>query len=284
MHLLDKIKNQQKLKQYIQSVKALHEVCHFKKVRLTGGEPLLFQGIEYLIHELKEIGIPKITLTTNGVFLKEKAEALWMAGLKSINVSLDSLNQDTFFEITKRKNSQKVLDGIEEAKKIGFQIKLNTVVMKTVNEHEIIPLFLYAKERNIGIRYLEFMQMGYLREEFETYFFSSDLILKQLSQVAEFLPLEKEKNATANEWMTTDFYKFGIIANTTKPFCQDCDRLRLGSDMKLYGCLSNATGISVTPALLQNPEELQKSLALALSQKQKVAFTGSELSMKYIGG
>lgn len=277
-----KIKSHAKIKEYLKNVTQLHELCGFEAIRLTGGEPLLFNGIEYLIYELSQMGIPKIALTTNAVFLEDKAEVLKDAGLNSINISLDAIEEDAFYQITKRRNLDKVLRGIDKAQELHFGMKINAVIMKGLNDNQVLPLFKYFKQKEITIRYLEFMQMGYLHSEFEQNFFSQQQILDRLAGITDFYALERDPSSTSNYWITSDLYKFGIIANTTAPFCKDCDRLRLGNDMKIYGCLSNPNGFSVSE--VKEKQELKTILEKALDQKQSLAFKGSELSMKYIGG
>ncbi len=277
------ISEQIKGRKYLKQVKALHEICHFEEVRLTGGEPLLFQGIEVLISELKKIGLPKVKLTTNGVVLGAKARLLKQAGLENVNVSLDALDKDRYSAMSRRNNLSQVLKSIEIAKLEGLNPKVNAVIMRGINEDQIIPLFNYFHERRIPLRYLEFMQMGHLHTDYERYLYSQAEILEKLSQEANFIPLERPKASTANYWQLSDGYQFGIIANTSRPFCEDCDRLRIGSDGKVYGCLSNEVGFDYDPDL-STKEQTIRLLENALALKQRLSFQGSELSMKFIGG
>ncbi len=269
--------------EYIKIIKSLHLKLNLETVRLTGGEPLLYKEISNLIEELREIGIKKVKLTTNAVFLKEKAVSLNNAGISSINVSLDSLDPESFFKITKRRNLKKILDGIDHALAIGISVKLNTVVMKGMNTDQILPLLEFAKERSISIRFLEIMKMGHLHNSYHDLYFSQEEILEKIAEQHQFIPMDREHGATATYWITDKKQIFGIIANESHPFCGDCNRLRLDSYGNIYGCLSNDNGISIKDHS-DDSLKLEYSLKQALSQKQEIQFAGSVMSMRYIGG
>ena len=267
----------------LEIVAKLHQLLPLQTVRLTGGEPLLYKEIIAFTAGLTALGIPEIKLTTNGFLLKEYAHKLHEAGLASINVSLDAVESGAFFRISKRKNLSRILEGIDTAVAAGLHVKLNTVVMKGMNEDQVLPIFEYAKARNLTLRYLELMKMGHLFEsEAENNFFSASQILQHLAEKYTFTPLPRQPAATANYWQTPDGYRFGIIANESSPFCQDCNRLRLDSQGNLYGCLSSETAI---PANLHEPDEVWTAkLQQALLQKQPLRFKGSPVSMIAIGG
>ena len=266
----------------VRSVGAINQLSPLKNVRLTGGEPMLFSGLSDLIRRLKGIGIPHVSMTTNAVFLGKKAEELKAAGLDRVNISLDAVTRDSFAEITRKKNFNKVLEGIEASLYFGLEPKINAVIMKGVNDHQVLPLFEFAKERNISIRYLEVMKMGHMADQFESNFFSQEDILSRIQIKYDVYPVERQKASTANYWLTDDLYKFGIIANESAPFCKDCDRLRLDHSGKIFGCLSNSEGVKLTSP---DPSAgLREKLEFALGQKQAIQFKGSELIMKNIGG
>ncbi len=269
--------------EYIKIIKSLHLKLNLETVRLTGGEPLLYKDINNLIEGIREIGIKKIKLTTNAVILKEKAVSLKNAGISSINVSLDSLDPESFFKITKRRNLKKILEGIDHALAIGIPVKLNTVVMKGMNTDQILPLLEFAKERSISIRFLEVMKMGHLHNSYHELYFSQEEILEKIAEQHQFIPIDREHGATATYWTTDKKQVFGIIANESHPFCGDCNRLRLDSFGNIYGCLSNDNGISIKEHS-DDSLKLEYSLKQALSQKQEIQFAGSVMSMRYIGG
>lgn len=266
----------------LQTIKKLHEVLQLKTIRLTGGEPLLYHELIPVIKGIKAIGIDDIKLTTNGFLLERMALSIKEAGINSINVSLDAIDEDGFFLMSKRNNVQRVLDGIDAALKAGLQIKINAVIMKGVNDTQLLPLVDYAFERNITIRFLEIMAMGHLHAEPTKYLFTQEDILSAIATKYSFKKKERIHSATANYWQTDTGNTFGIIANNSEPFCQDCDRLRLDSDGNMYGCLSSNHPISLHN--VDDRQTLISKLQEAMDQKQSIKFVGSDLSMLHIGG
>jgi len=266
----------------IKLVGRLHTLLSLETLRLTGGEPLLSSQLIPVLYGIKKFGIPAIKMTTNGFLLEDKAKALKEGGITSINVSLDAVNQQTFERISQRQNLNKIIRGIDLALDLGIPVKLNAVIMKGINEQEIIPLVEFAKSRNIQIRFLELMKMGHLHNRKDNPVFTEADILRVLASQYLFEKLPRKASATANLWQMSDNFTFGIIANESSPFCTDCDRLRIDSEGNMYGCLS-----SNIPIKLDNNEcdsEWNEKLGLALSHKQLISFTGSALSMIEIGG
>ncbi|MFK7900627.1 MAG: GTP 3',8-cyclase MoaA [Cyclobacteriaceae bacterium] len=265
----------------IECITAIHKTNPLETIRLTGGEPLLFKKIDYLLAELVAQQVKNIKLTTNGVLLDQFAERLAQAGVKKINVSLDAIDPGVFFRVTRRKNITKVFKGIDAALEAGIEVKINMVVMKGVNDGQILPMMNYAREKDCIIRFLELMQMGHMNHQYDEYFFSEKEMLQTIGK--NHFKIEREKSATANYWLTEEGQTFGIISNTSTPFCHDCNRLRLDSFGNIFGCLSNPKGFNVHQAI-HNPQEMESLLVQALDQKQATHFTGSKLSMQHIGG
>jgi cyclic pyranopterin phosphate synthase len=244
----------------------------------------LYPGIVSLITGLaKEMETVRFTLTTNGYLLASHARALASAGLTDLNVSLDAVDTASFHRVTGKKGLDKVVAGITAARDAGIQVKINSVIMKGVNEQEILPLLRFGQARGIPVRFLELMKMGHLHYRYRDHFFSlQDMIAVIRSAGIAFRALGRAAHGTACYWQLADGYHFGIIANETVPFCRDCDRLRLDSQGNIYGCLSSDTPLAVFP-YLQDREQLENRLREALSHK-KTAFTGSTISMRHIGG
>lgn len=261
----------------------LHRQLDLQTLRLTGGEPLLYRDLAAIVNGALQIGIEDLALTTNGVLLEQQAETLKKAGLKSINVSLDAIDEETFFKISRRRGLNKILRGIDKALECGIEVKLNAVVMRGINAHQILPLLDYAFGKKLKIRFLEVMAMGHLHENPGQYFFSQQEILSVIETRHSIAGLPRKIAATANYWQTAKGHIFGIIANETAPFCGDCNRLRLDSFGNIYGCLSSNTPIPVGEAAAGSAE-LTGKLEQAMSQKQAFKFTGSDLSMMHIGG
>lgn len=266
--------------QYLKIIEVLHTVLKLETVRLTGGEPTLYKELIPLIIGIRDRGIEKIKMTSNATQLD--AFNLKKAGLTSVNISLDAIDAAISFDISKRNKLLQILTSIDKAIEAGIQVKINSVVMKGVNDNQVLKLFEYAKARNISIRFLELMQMGHLYHNFHQHFLSEEQILKTISAHYEITPLGREINATAKYWRTKDGYKFGIISNESDPFCNDCNRLRLDSYGNIYGCLSDHHPITILDCL-EDEQVIKERLLTALSQK-KTKFSGSELSMLHIGG
>lgn len=251
-----------------------------KEIHLTGGEPTLHKDLPKLVQIAKEEKIPNIALTSNGFFRDGLIQDLKLAGLDRMNFSIDSLSQESFSLISgKNLPVIRLINRIEEAIQEGLEVKLNCTVLKGYNEDQIRPLLRWAGERNLPIRYLELMKMGPLRAKHSELFFSAAKIKEELSQEFDFGPEVTPIDSTAKYYRTAENFRFGIIANHTEPFCDGCNRLRMDHLGKIYGCLSDFRSFPVS----ENESELEHSLHLAMKTK-KNEFTGSELSMKYIGG
>jgi cyclic pyranopterin phosphate synthase len=268
--------------QFIEIIARLHQLLSLKTIRLTGGEPTLYRELVPLIEGIRRTGIAQIKMTTNASLLGPKIEALRKAGLTSINVSLDALEPQAFHSISGRRNLPRILDGIDKAIRVGVAVKINCVVMKGLNDHQILPLLQFSKERSIPVRFLELMQMGHLYGNFDQHFFPEKEIIHTLSEAYEFIELPREDSATAKYFMMPDGYQFGVISNESDPFCNDCNRLRLDSYGNIFGCLSDNRPINIIDHL-HDPQEINFRLTQAISQK-KMKFSGSKLSMLAIGG
>ncbi|UEG50102.1 radical SAM protein [Ferruginibacter lapsinanis] len=266
----------------LQTIQQLHDLLQLETIRLTGGEPLLYHELIPVIKGIKAMGIDEIKLTTNGFLLERMAEQMKDAGMRSINVSLDAIDEDVFFLMSKRSHVQRILDGIDKAVDAGLQVKINAVIMKGVNDTQLLPLLDYAFARNITIRFLEVMAMGHLHAEPAKYLFTQEDILSTIATKYNFKKINRADSSTANYWQTEAGNKFGIIANESEPFCHDCNRLRLDSDGNIYGCLSSNHPISLKH--VTDTQTLIEKLQQAMDQKQVAKFVGSELSMLHIGG
>jgi cyclic pyranopterin phosphate synthase len=272
--------NPEQLTEIIQN---LHQKLDFDTIRLTGGEPTLYKELVELVRNLSELNVP-LKMTSNGFLLSKMAKQLADAGLESINISLDAIDEVVFEKMAKRKGLSRVLEGIESCIQNGIQVKLNAVIMKGLNDSQVLPLFEYAKGKGISIRYLELMRMGHLfSSKFDDYFYSQNQILEAIARKYDFVEKERTPSATANVWQTTDGFEFGIIANESEPFCKDCDRLRLDMKGHLYGCLSENKSVSISENEMTD-QNLEQVLQEALGHKQPVKFTGSSLTMIGIGG
>jgi len=224
-----------------------------EKIRLTGGEPLVRQNLDRLVGKLSAIeGLRDLCLTTNGALLAEKVEALKQAGLRRLNVSLDSLDRDKFRRMTKRGDLDKVLEGIFAAKKHGLDpIKLNAVIERDVNDEDILPLVEFSREHGFAMRFIEYMDVGNANN-----WTSEKLVAKKeiIAKIHSQYPL-KEIGRAQGSAPSVD-YEFvdgrgdiGVIASVTEPFCSSCTRARITADGKIVTCLFSEVGHDVKQLL-----------------------------------
>jgi len=271
--------------QMLRLVRMLKEHAGIEKVRLTGGEPLLYPNLIPVISGIREMGIGNIGMTTNGQLLAKKVKALVEAGLQNVNLSLDSLEPEKFKRLGRVGKLHKTLEGIEECMKIGLRVKVNMVVVKGENEDEIVKMLEYGVRQGVEIRYLELMAMGPLYKKDDFNLVTMHEILERISTRYTVQPVSAEVDSTSLRYWVPGGY-FGIIPNNSAPFCSTCSRLRLTSNGQLIGCLSNPAPLSIRH-LLDHPdpqEPLQKLVQKSISYKQDAAFTGSALVMSRIGG
>ncbi|MDU9761233.1 GTP 3',8-cyclase MoaA [Helicobacter pylori] len=230
-----------------------------KKIRITGGEPLLRKGLDEFIAKLhaynKEVAL---VLSTNGFLLKKMAKDLKNAGLSRVNVSLDSLKSDRVLKISQKDALKNTLEGIEESLKVGLKLKLNTVVMKSVNDDEILDLLEYAKNRRIQIRYIEFMENTHAKSLVKG--LKEEEILDLIAQKYKIMETEKPKQGSSKIYTLENGYQFGIIAPHSDDFCQSCNRIRLASDGKICPCLYYQDAIDAKEAIMNKDAKNIKRL------------------------
>ena len=212
------------------------------KVRITGGEPLVRKDLPELVRKIAAIPeIRDLGLTTNGVLLPELAEPLWRAGLRRINIHLDTLDRGRFIEINRRDELERVLEGIALCRRLGYRpIKINVVAVKDLIEPDIVPLARFGRENDLDVRYIEFMPLDAQRLWDRNRILLAGDILKMLSR--EVGPLvevpDPDPRAPATEYRYADGGgQVGFIASVSRPFCLNCNRIRLTADGKLRYCL-----------------------------------------------
>ncbi len=213
-----------------------------RKVRITGGEPTVRRDLPALVRKLSAIdGLEDLSLTTNGVLLPELAEPLYEAGLRRINIHLDTLDPERFFRITRRDVHGRVLEGIEACRRLGYApIKINVVVVRGESEPDIIPLARFGRERGLVVRYIEFMPLDGQGLWHPDRVLLGSEILEILQR--EFGPMraapDQDPRSPAVEYVFPDGRgKIGLIRSVSDPFCRSCNRIRLTADGKLRYCL-----------------------------------------------
>lgn len=223
------------------------------KVRLTGGEPLLRKDLERLVGKLSVLpGVKDLCLTTNGSHLAEKAEALKAAGLRRINVSIDTLDPEKFKRMTKRGDLARVLKGLFTAKEIGLaSIKINAVIERGVNDGDIIELVDFARKHRFAMRFIEYMDVGNSNSWKSEKMMSKMEILETIQARYPLREIGREDgSAPSVDYQFTDGGgDVGVIASVTEPFCSSCTRARLTADGKLVTCLFSNTGYDLKSML-----------------------------------
>jgi len=238
-----------------------------EKIRLTGGEPLVRQNLDQLVAKVAAIsGLKDLCLTTNGALLAEKIDSLKAAGLKRINISLDTLDPEKFRRMTKRGDLEKVLEGIFAAKDHGLHpIKLNAVIERGVNDDDILELVEFSREHGLAIRFIEYMDVGNSNNWTSEKLVSKAEILEKISSRYPLREIGRDQGSAPS--VDYEFIDgrgdLGVIASVTEPFCSSCTRARLTADGKLVTCLFSQMGHDVK-ALLRNgtsDEDLVKFLS-----------------------
>jgi cyclic pyranopterin phosphate synthase len=243
------------------------------KVRLTGGEPLLRRDLPDLVRMLATVpAVRDLAMTTNGVMLAGQASALRAAGLHRVTVSLDTLRPDRFRALTRRDDHAAVLRGIEAVRPAGFSgLKLDTVVIRGVNEDELIDLVEFARGVDAEVRFIEYMDVGGATHWSRDQVVSRAEMLQQLAdRYGSVEPIREESSAPAERFRLPDGTTFGIIASTTTPFCRTCDRSRLTADGTWYLCLYAQRGVDLRTPLRDGAsrDELRALIASGWSRRR----------------
>ena len=270
------------------------------KIRLTGGEPQLRNEIERLVAMLAGVGgLGELAMTTNAFLLAERAEALRDAGLQRVTVSLDTLDEEVFKRMNGRGfGTQKVLEGIQAAERAGFRpIKINSVVQRGVNDHAVVDMARYFRERGHIVRFIEYMDVGNLND------WTPEHVVPAAETVAKIdatMPLEPVESSYRGEVATRYRYRdgggeIGIIASVTQPFCADCTRLRLSPEGKIYTCLFANVGTDMRDLLRSGAtdEQIEAQICAVWRARkdryseERASITGprqKKVEMYHIGG
>ncbi len=274
----------------IRLVELLRDTAGLTKIRITGGEPLLSSRFEEVFTAIMRMGFEDVSLTTNGQLVTRKLGALVDIGLKRINISLDTLDAEAFRSIARSGDLVTVLKGIEGLLEAGISVKVNMVPMRHINGDQILPMLEYCMDRGIELRFIELMKMGHLlgSKTYQDQFFGMEEVLDLVQTRHTVTHVHVPYDSTAVRFRVDDSAHIGIIAKENEPFCQTSSRLRLSSNGKLFGCLSNAMNYDLRP-LLDIPEafalaKLQRILGSAMADKQTTSFSGEVTVMKFIGG
>jgi GTP 3',8-cyclase len=267
-----------------------------RKIRLTGGEPLLRPKLPDLIGAFAQLqGIKDLALTTNAVLLRDAARPLYDVGLRRLNIHLDTIDPARFRNITRRDDLARVLEGIDEAQRVGFKaIKLNAVAIKGVTEPDVVSLVHFGRQRNIEVRFIEFMPLDAQQLWSLDRVLTADEMIRQLER--EFGGLiavpDADPRAPATEYQFADGHRVGFVASVSRPFCANCNRLRLTADGKLRYCLFAREETDIK-SLLDDPDSepaLEAAIRGTVWQKwvgheiNRTSFVAPQRPMYSIGG
>ncbi|MFM8266498.1 MAG: GTP 3',8-cyclase MoaA [Ilumatobacteraceae bacterium] len=268
-------------------------------IRLTGGEPTVRANLAVLVEKLAALRLadgtaPDIALTTNGATFRQLAAPLREAGVRRVNISLDTLRRDRFEQMTRRDELVRVLDGIEAAKEAGFDpVKINAVIERGVNDDEIIDLARFGRERQVEVRFIEFMPLDAAGHWVDGKVVGQDEIVARLADVFPLEQVPARGAAPADRWRYLDGAgMIGVIPTVTKPFCGDCDRVRLTADGQFRTCLFETREFDLRLMLRDGSsdddiaEEIRRAVGTKWAGHQigQVAFVKPRRTMSQIGG
>jgi len=254
-----------------------------RKIRITGGEPLVRRGIDKLLHDLGRLpGLAELVLTTNASQLETMAPVLRDAGVSRINISLDSLDPDRFKRITRVGDLNKVLRGIESARQTGFKrIKLNTVILKNRNHDEVVDLVRFAISKGLDITFIEEMPLGFNNDHDRAeVYYSSDRIRDDLEQVFTLIPTTETTGGPARYFKLPDAdTRIGFISPHSHNFCDDCNRVRLTCEGRLLLCLGQEHSMDLRHVVRAWPGDLEK-LKQAIRDAMQIKPKGHEFDLQ----
>lgn len=252
-----------------------------EQIRITGGEPTLREDFRDIVLRLSSLPLEKLGLTTNGWNLTKELDFLNDTNCKHINISLDSLTKDTFNRIARRDYFDKVLDSVLRAKQLGFHVKINTVLMSGINEHEILDFIKFSADHGIQVRFLELMSIGQAGGSKDKLFVSAAQAIQKISSQVELISEQSEYDSTSFNFKTATGASVGFIASETLPFCRNCSRWRLSADGFLRACLMSEDGVYIRGV---EPQEFKSKLNELLKMKPYRRIERVEQDMYKIGG
>ncbi|RCX23852.1 cyclic pyranopterin monophosphate synthase subunit MoaA [Fontibacillus phaseoli] len=270
-----------------------------KKIRLTGGEPLLRSDLKELVKKIASIdGVEDLALTTNGLLLHRYASELYEAGLRRLNISLDALDPELFGTMNGRGiHPSRILENIDEANRIGYEVKVNMVVQKGMNDREIIPMAEYFKDRKITLRMIEFMDVGTDNAWSYKKVTTKAEMMQTIGQKYELTPVEQSYYGEVAKYYRYDqsTAKLGFITSVSESFCSTCTRARLSSEGKLFTCLFATEGFDLRSMLRAGAsnEELLEAIMKVWELRtdrysdERTEYSAkhrSKIGMSYIGG
>ncbi|MBZ0167151.1 MAG: radical SAM protein [Candidatus Omnitrophica bacterium] len=215
------------------------------ELRVSGGEPTLRKDFGDIISGLSELPVAKLGVTTNGLFLKNQLAVLKRTKCRYINVSLDSLNRNTYCAITKADYFDKVLEAVLTALMMGFQVKVNVVMLRGINDHEVFDFIEFSKREKVEVRFLELMKIGPFYKDHARLFVPAQELIRKIEERESLDPLSVNCDSTSFNFRTSSGARISFIASESQPFCGFCSRLRLTATGKLRACIMSESGINL---------------------------------------
>lgn len=277
--------------EWIRRLTAIDRAVRIAKLRFTGGEPLLYRGLEEVVSGVVAKGVQDVALTTNALGLKGRAANLADAGLGRVNISLDSFEPRTFETMTGVRITR-ALEGIDAAIEAGLVVKLNAVVLRGRNDHELVSMLRHAATLGVELRFLEMMPIGPVGEVFdEEYVSGAEMLARvrsELSLVPELVVPGETSRTYRVLWPDGSTSRCGFVLPVSRPFCEGCTRLRLTSAGELLGCLSQPDSVSLTRAFDAADEgdlaPLRRKVAVAMRVKGRPERFRLQRAMTVLGG
>jgi cyclic pyranopterin phosphate synthase len=263
-----------------------------EQVRLTGGEPLVRKGVARFVEMLQSVrpaGLKRVSLSTNGAMLARAAAPLAAAGLDDVNVSLDALSPEMFSQMTGGGRVHEVLRGIESARRAGLRVKINAVIIRGLNQEQVVPLTEWAAAEDLPLRFIEFMPLDGRGFWSEDKVVAEKEILASVSERFDVSALPRTSDP-ASYYLLDSRFRLGIIATVSNPFCASCDRVRLTADGRLFSCLFAPAGIDLRKALRAGRFDAVDSLVRDATWNKPRGFIErcnrgrAEVSMNVLGG
>jgi GTP 3',8-cyclase len=252
-----------------------------EEVRITGGEPTIRTDFREIVAKLAQLDLNKLGLTTNGYFLDRHIEFLNEVNCRHINISLDSLNADKFNRITRRKAFDRTFANILDSQQAGLPVKLNVVLMRGVNDDEIMDFVKFSEAHGIPVRFLEVMRIGQVCSSSNDLFMAADQAIDVIGQHRDLSVLEVPRDSTSFNFKTSEGGEIGFIASESRPFCGNCSRWRLSADGFLRACLMSQKGIKIRGVPLSEYPQL---ITDVLAMKPTGRIVEIEQNMNQIGG
>ena len=251
------------------------------EIRLTGGEPTMRSDFIDIVEELSELNLKKLAVTSNGIFLKKHLPHLKKTKCQHINFSMDGTNKDVFFKMTGSNKFDKVFASVLKAKELDFNVKVNVVLMKGFNDHEIENFVEFSGKYKIEVRFLELMRIGLARKNFDRHFLSAKEVMRTLERISYLLPINRPIDSTSFNFKLSNGASIGMIASESRPFCGGCSRLRLSATGKIHPCLMMNQGFCLKN---KTREEIKSILENTMALKPIDRIYQVERPMNQIGG